>query len=268
MKNSAMVYKISFFNILVSTMICIGQQPVDTINNTDAKGLKQGYWEKKYPNGKTAYKGYFKDDNPVGKMVRYYETGNIKAVMNFSDNGKFAQTKLYYQNDSLAAEGFYKNGKKDSTWNYYSYYDNIKKSTENYKNGVKHGISQVYFNNGNIFDETNWVNGVKHGEWIQYFQSGEMQMVTYYEKGVLHGCFNVFFENGDPEIVGRHENNVRHGTWMFYDKKGQELLQLEYNMGNLLNEEALNKKDQEYFEEMDKNIGKIKEPTIEDFVGN
>ena len=92
-------------------------------------------------------------------------------------------------------------------------------------------------------------------------------MISYYENGIQHGCFNVFFKNGEPRIVGRYENNQRHGPWLYYDEEGNQSLSLEYNMGKLLNEEALNKRDQEFFDDMEKNIGKIKEPELEDFVG-
>ena len=43
----------------------------DTIfNQTDQNKLKQGFWKKSYPNGKVAYRGFFKDDKPRGVFKR------------------------------------------------------------------------------------------------------------------------------------------------------------------------------------------------------
>lgn len=85
------------------------------INQTDNKGKKQGYWEKKYSNGKLQYKGFFRDDKPRGEFTRYYENGIIQAKMIFDDSGLKSHATLFYDNGEKAAEGNYVNTKKDST---------------------------------------------------------------------------------------------------------------------------------------------------------
>ena len=60
----------------------------DSINQVDEKGLKQGLWIKKYPNGNINYEGYFKDDRPVKLMKRYFENGDIKSSFIFYDNDR------------------------------------------------------------------------------------------------------------------------------------------------------------------------------------
>ena len=60
-------------------------QTKDTIfNQTDAKGLKQGFWKVKYDNGSINYTAFFKNGKPVGLMKRYFEDQSLKAEMNFS----------------------------------------------------------------------------------------------------------------------------------------------------------------------------------------
>ena len=44
-----------------------------SINQIDAKGLKQGKWIGKFPSGSTRYEGSFVNDQPVGEMKRYHE---------------------------------------------------------------------------------------------------------------------------------------------------------------------------------------------------
>ena len=92
------------FAIYISTDLSLSQ--TDTLfNQTDNKGLKQGYWKKYYPNGNLLYKGYFENNMPSGEMKRYYESGAIQAVMFFSENGKRSKIRLFYEDGELSAEG-------------------------------------------------------------------------------------------------------------------------------------------------------------------
>ena len=45
----------------------------------DAKGLKQGLWEKRYTDGTTLYKATFKNNKPVGEYTRYYPNGKMSV---------------------------------------------------------------------------------------------------------------------------------------------------------------------------------------------
>jgi len=55
-------------------------------NQSDAKGLRQGKWLAKYPDGKTRYEGSFRDNKPVGEWKRYHENGKLKANLYYKEN--------------------------------------------------------------------------------------------------------------------------------------------------------------------------------------
>jgi len=76
------INRIVLFTFLVlGTSLYVAAQSPPLVNQTDAGNLKQGYWERYYPNGKPMYQGYFRDDVPVGEMKRYYESGNLQAIL-------------------------------------------------------------------------------------------------------------------------------------------------------------------------------------------
>ena len=54
----------------------------DTINQTDANGLRQGYWIKKYDDGAKKAEGYFKDGKQIGDFSHYYPTGALQTKIN------------------------------------------------------------------------------------------------------------------------------------------------------------------------------------------
>ena len=239
----------------------------DTVfNKVDENGLKHGFWKKYYPNGNLFYSGFFKDDKPVGTLKRYYESGRLKAIMNFDSTGTYAETKLYYEDGKLAAEGYYYNSLKDSLWKYYSYYEGTIISDEIYKKGLKNGISHKYYPNGNITEKTEWKDNIKNGVWEQYYENNSLRLKGSYNRGKLSDDFIVYSPDGSIQIKGHYLEGKRHGKWIFYDDKDNVNFEVNFIYGKVEDEEALTRKQQEYFQKMDKNIGKFKDPEPADFL--
>jgi antitoxin component YwqK of YwqJK toxin-antitoxin module len=236
----------------------------DTINQLDAQGQKQGYWQKKYPNGKLVYEGYFQNGKPVGEMHRYYETGELKAIMSFREKSEKVYTKLYYEDGEIAGEGNYINNKKDSLWTYYSYYTGTITSTEFYVNGVKHGFERKYYANGQVSEEIEWSQNMKLGVWNQYFEDGAVKLKTTYSYNSLNGPYSFYWPNGNVYILGNFVDNKQHGTWSYFTDDGNKKSEIVYQYGKSENEEEIIAKDQEFFKMVEENMGKFEDPSIED----
>ena len=85
------------------------------LNQTDAKGRKQGPWQKTYPGTSVLqYKGTFLNDKPVGTFVYNFESGVKQAELVHGLPGGSTSALLFYENGQLLADGFYKAEKKDS----------------------------------------------------------------------------------------------------------------------------------------------------------
>ena len=75
---------------------------VSQVNQKDAKGQKQGVWNKKYPGSNSLiYKGQFKDDKPTGTFTYYYVSSKIKAVITYSGNSERAFAEYYHENGQI-----------------------------------------------------------------------------------------------------------------------------------------------------------------------
>lgn len=238
----------------------------DTINQLDSENQKQGYWEKRYPNGNLVYAGYFKNDVPVGIMNRYYENGNMQAQMNYSQDGIYSETKLYYEDGKLSATGFYYKTLKDSIWKYYSYYTGTLVSEERYVKGKKNGIQKSFYPTGSTAEEIEYKDNYKEGTWKQYFEDGNIKMVSKYNLDMVNGRYTFYYPDGVVYIVGTFVENKRNGPWVFYDEKGKEKYRLIYSNGILSDEDQkrLREEDQEFFKMIDESVGKYEDPTIED----
>jgi antitoxin component YwqK of YwqJK toxin-antitoxin module len=239
----------------------------ELINQTDDQGLKQGLWKKKAPNGTLIYAGEFKDNKPIGEFKRYFENGSVKSLMVFSEENDSVPTTMFYDNGKKASEGIYLNKQKVGEWKYFSYYRGHLSATESFVQGKREGIEKKYFETGNVSEETDWVNDKKQGAWKLFYSNGTIKSEATYTQGVLEGYYKVYFSNGVMEIYGFYKNGMPHGNWQYFSETSKLKTQIEYNMGLPVDEEGMDKKQQEFFEMVEENKGKFEDPSVEDVMG-
>lgn len=234
------------------------------INQTDANGLKQGFWTKKYKNGVTAYELTFKNDKPVGNYKRCHENGKLNAFLVYDDEGKWANAKMYDEDGILIAEGKYNGKLKEGQW---IYSDKGKKvAEETYKNGKKTGVSKTFFENGNISEEKTWENDVEDGAWRQYYLNSKKRLETRIDKGVRNSVYYLYYPNGMLEIRGQYKNDRMDGEWIYYDKKGKVKKKIKYIKGIAENQDELDEEEQKIFKQFEKNKKRLMDP--KDYINN
>ena len=240
--------------------------PSDTTwNETDVSGRKQGYWKKYYPNGELMYRGFFVNDKPSGKMQRFYDDGKLKAELEFSRNAETAYTIMYWRNGKAGAEGKYTGQKRDSIWNYYSYYTGTLSFRESYILGKRDGPSTKYYPEGSVAEVLHWKDDLKHGAWKQFFEDSTMRLSSQYKMDQLNGHYRVYNRDKVLLIDGSYKQGKMEGDWKFYDKDGKLNRLLEYSSGEILNKADQEKWAKEFMDEVDKNLGTIPEPDFENF---
>jgi antitoxin component YwqK of YwqJK toxin-antitoxin module len=260
-----MLYRYLFILLaIISTTTVLSAQNDTIFNQTDSKGLKQGYWKKEYPNGKLMYKGFFIDGKPYGEMRKFYENGMLKASMNYDKKNEHVKTVIYYEDGDIAAVGFYYQEKKDSIWNYYSYYSKTVITTESYIKGIKNGLEKHYYETGALSEEIAWQNNLREGIWNQYFEDGKPKLKTSNSKNKLQGSYSFFYPGGQLYISGSYIDNKRNGPWKFYDENGKVKSEIVYNYGKAANEKEIMAKDQEFFKNVEENLGKYQDPSTDD----
>ncbi len=203
------------------------------VNQTDANGLRQGLWKKQQPNGKPLYEGYFKNDKPVGEWKRFHEGGQVKAVINYDAGSDSAFTQLFDESGKKIAEGVYINEKKEGTWKYFS--GNKLIADEQFKYGLKDGVSHTYYDSGEKLEEVDWKNGKQDGVYRVFFKDGKPFMEYKMQYGMRNGLCLTYFQNGRVEIEAYYKNGLRDGNWNFYKEDGELWYTLKYADGEILN---------------------------------
>jgi len=255
-----LLFILSYSVIQLFSYSLLGQ----TINQRDAKGLKQGYWEAVDTRGMPVYRGYFKDDKPIGEMRRFFPTGELRLILNYDNIGNFARVRFFFPSGTVAAQGNYIDNKRDSIWVFYNQSQIISSRVE-YKEGKRNGLEQKFYNDGTLAEETNWKDEVKDGEWKQYFTNGQLKFTTTYVNGKIEGTYKSYYLHSQKEIEGFYRDGVPDGDWLRYDINGNQTSTIKYNNGTITNLHELNEEDQTSIKWLEEERN-LPEPTIEDII--
>ncbi|MFM7005642.1 MAG: toxin-antitoxin system YwqK family antitoxin [Flavobacteriales bacterium] len=229
--------------LLSIVIFCYYNAVTAQVNQTDAKGLKQGPWQKNYP-GTTVpqYKGSFLNDKPVGKFTYYFESGEKKAEMQHGLPGGFTAVLLYFENGQVLADGFYKGEKKDSLWYNYAPTGELI-SAENYKLDQLHGKCVYYYKEGQYLEQklqihkkVNYTNGKLDGTYQEYFYNGKLKLQGVYQLGEKKGLWTEYYNTGNVMAKVHYQRDLLHGWMQYYDKAGNLQSKVMYRDGYALDE--------------------------------
>ena len=262
----------SFRNIFVITVFALitingfSTAFSDTVwNQTDENGWKQGWWKKYYPNGQVLYKGYFRDNRPEGIMLRFYDDGKLRASLIHAKSSGKTYASLYFKNGQKGAEGKYFKQKRDSIWNFYSYYTGTLSYRESYSMGLKDGPATKYYPGGAKAEVIVWKDDLKNGHWEQFYEDSTLRLSSQHVMDKIHGQYRLYNRNKILILEGSYMNGSQDGEWKFYDQDGVLQRSLRYREGEILDTEELEKWVKEFVDEIDKNFGKIPEPDFDNF---
>ena len=124
----------------------------------DIEGQLNGEWLFYRENGQLKEKGNYKDDVRVGRNQWYYENGVLNGSRNYSFNTDCP-------NDPL---GF----------------------------GCKHGLEEIFWENGVIGVRTNFKNNLETGTQETFDEDGTIKMRLFYQDGVQQGKHEFYDDNG------------------------------------------------------------------------
>ena len=232
----------------LSLLICLfSLSAFSQVNQTDAKGKKQGVWEKIYPGTRVyMYRGEFKDDKPIGTFVYFYKSGKSKAVIEHSETAR-SVGYFYHETGGVMSYGIYTNLKKDSIW---VNWDNIGRlsSRESYKNDSLHGMKVIYYlapegdKSQRPMTVLNYNKGQLHGDYKEYFDTGKLKNSGTYENNKKVGLWEAYHVEGPKMTTERFKKGVRHGWCIGYDKNGKEEGRKYFYYGRVLEGKELKEK--------------------------
>ncbi len=228
----------------------------DKPNKVDAKGLKQGEWASKYPNGRYRYTATFKDGVPVGKVTRFDEDGRKTVMLTYKAGNDTVSAIFYFPNGKVQSKGKYVGEKREDFWLFYNEKGVLLESAS-YSQGKLHGKRCFYFDNGKLLSACQWVDSLRNGMYVRYFPSGSKEIVAIFRGDELDGLYTRWGADGKVAEKGTYRYGVTVGKWHYRYAEANVEGDVEYDSygrpkGNAL--DSLQYLRQQYYEKNKNNL--------------
>ncbi|MCX6265845.1 MAG: hypothetical protein NTW16_00605 [Bacteroidetes bacterium] len=215
----------------------------DTVNRTDSKGDKIGYWIEKQ--GDVTYKGEYINNKKVKNWIGYYSNNIISKIEYYTDGIKDGILIQFDRKGKISMVEHFKNGLANGQTIIYNQYTETPLSETEYTLGKKNGYYRQYYDNGKIQEESWYKDDLKNGPSVWNNKSGKRiaeynyktgdfdgLQKTFYENDSLQSTNNYFnnnlsgeskeyFRNGQVKISGKYVNGQKEGAWTEYDELGK-----------------------------------------------
>lgn len=182
-------------------------------------GNKTGKWEYFYRNGKKQSVQSFDDRGKENGLETRYSEGGWKTSEHSYNKGIVDAYKFFNEKGEILSEGERQGGDLQ----YVSYFENGVKSAEGVINKEgRHGKWKFYYANGALESIQNYEDGVRKGVYEKYFPNGDLEVkYEFNEEGVSEGYYRNYFRNGDLFRQGYLLESDRDGPWESYYRNGK-----------------------------------------------
>ncbi len=154
------------------------------INLESSTAPENAAYKKEYSEGKTQYEGVTTGGKADGIWRSYYESGNLKSIVNYRAGKVEGEAAFYYDDDDqlIKAKMIFINEKINGE--YVEYYESgSKKALLEYKDGKANGDAEFYYDGGKIKIEGKFKEGKKSGKWKYYTEDGQAFDKEKWKKG-------------------------------------------------------------------------------------
>ena len=176
------------------------QQALDTLNQLDAEGKKQGHWritaplatKPGYTDGQLIEEGRYASNKRTGTWHRYWPNGKLMSEITYDMGRPRGDYKTWYQNGQVEEEGNWDLDR--NTGNFKRYHPNGAPQQDFVFNdyGVRDGMQKYYHENGQLAVAVNIEEGKEEGTLKRYYANGDLQQVATFNDGVVNASNNKF----------------------------------------------------------------------------
>lgn len=147
---------------------------------------ENGLFKKQFSNGKTEYEGTTSSKKPDGIWRSYFESGNLKSIVNYR-NGKVEGEAAFYYDDGdqlIKAKMIFIDGKISGEYTEY-YESGSEKAVLEYNGGKANGNAEFYYDGGKLKIEGNYKDGERSGKWNYFTEDGKPFNKEKWKKGTI-----------------------------------------------------------------------------------
>lgn len=193
----------------------------------DEEGNKEGSWEEYYVNGSLRAKGSYLNNMKTGEWVYFHENGVLEQQGTYNEEGKPIGKWIWnYDNGSLWREEFFINGLRDGLVTEFDRFGNIISEGE-YFEGLEEG--KWIYNLENHRIEGTYSAGMRNGIWQHFYPNGQLSFEGQFISDNPNGKHIYYWEDGKKKDEENYINGRKEGDWIRYNEDGTPLLVITYS---------------------------------------
>lgn len=137
------------------------------------------------------------------------------------------QSLLLYPDGKIEGEMFYLNGLLHGPTSFY-HNDGQLLARSWFLNDKRVGKSWQYYPDGKVYSLMKYKEGLLHGRQEYYYPNGALKTILNYNQGVLDGEVWLYFHSGKPKRLLHFRNGMLDGKECMWNKKGLLVLEAEF----------------------------------------
>ncbi len=196
-----------------------------------SENVKVGNWISCYINSMPARLEYFSKGLKDGISIQFDRKGKITQIDYYKKGMLHGSSITYSQfNESPTSEANYLYGKKNGVARLY--YDNNKLQEESYyRDDMKDGTSKWFNKSGRTIAIYNYKMGNFDGLQKTFYENDSVQTIVTYKDNVKSGPYKELFRTGMVKTSGQYINDLQEGTWTEFDETGKAIKIQKYKAG-------------------------------------
>lgn len=166
---------------------------------------------------KSTYENFIlKHDN---KILKFHRHGIVEHYYINQSDRKTGLYILKLFDSQLLLHCFYKDGMRDGLYQYFYQNGNIKEFGT-YLEGKKHGMYLNWYQGNKLKDSGEYLYGIPNGIHKYYYIEGNPIMFLNFDKGKLNGQFHLYHPNGNLWIKTNFKSDLQDGIFKEYNPEG------------------------------------------------
>jgi antitoxin component YwqK of YwqJK toxin-antitoxin module len=214
--------KQKLFLVLLLTLFLTSGHAQNEINAFDSEGKRHGFWKKNFDaSDQPRYEGTFNHGREVG-VFKFYTLNQKKSVLSatraFSPDNDDILVKFFSSKGKLISEGQMTDTLFFGKWVYYHNKSKEIMTLEHYNSkGKLEGEKMVYYENGQIAEQSKYINGKMEGVSKVFSEKGMLIKEFSYQNDMLNGMSRYYNSTGQLLAEGTYRNDQKHGIWKYYE---------------------------------------------------
>lgn len=138
-------------------------------------------------------------------------------------------------------DGAFSHGLEDGEWTFFQENGKVEIKAA-IKNGVMHGLTKSWYNNGQLLQQKNYVNGLLQGAVVTYHEDGREWINVTYKDGLYHGKFLQWTGGGTLYLDLNFYEGKLHGKQQYYHTNGKKAFEVMYDNDKVVSGKSWNEK--------------------------